>query len=185
MKESIQIKSALLVKIPSGCHFWSLIHCSRYRRRVPHKNWLLPIDALVEAKGTEVGTEVDGPSHFVGRKATGRTLLKRRQVTSLDEIAVVSVPYWGLGQTWQGPWEEAGILAHLVVVRIVYLRRVLCYVTLWLSFTMRRLRHRCFKNKRTSHMKNIVPQFVEEGGCHPPDYGMHNIIYRERMDGWK
>jgi hypothetical protein len=48
----------------------------------------------VEVKGTKVGVEVDGPSHFVGRKATGRTLLKRRQVTSLDEIAVVSVPYW-------------------------------------------------------------------------------------------
>ena len=60
----------------------------------------------------------------------------------------------------------------------------MCYVTLWLSFTMRRLRHRCFKNKRTSHVNNIEPQFVEEGECHPPDYGMHNIIYRERMDGW-
>jgi hypothetical protein len=45
----------------------------------------LPIDALVEAKGTEVGTEVDGPSHFVGRKAMGRTLLKcRSEYTGRD-----------------------------------------------------------------------------------------------------
>ena len=52
------------------------------------------LDALVEVKGTEVGIEVDGPSHFVGRGATGRTLLKRRQMSSLDEISIVSVPYW-------------------------------------------------------------------------------------------
>jgi hypothetical protein len=44
------------------------------------------LDALVEVKGAKVGIELDGPSHFVGRKATGRTLLKRRQMSSLDEI---------------------------------------------------------------------------------------------------
>jgi hypothetical protein len=65
----------------------------------PEEEYLLThtgyrLDALVEVKGTKVGIEVDGPSHFFGGKATGKTLLKRRQVTSLDEITVVSVPYW-------------------------------------------------------------------------------------------
>jgi hypothetical protein len=45
------------------------------------------LDALVEVKGAKVGiVELDGPSHFVGRKAMGWTLLKRRQVSILDEI---------------------------------------------------------------------------------------------------
>ncbi len=51
-------------------------------------------------KGTKVGIEVDGPSHFVGRKANGSTILKRRQVSTLDEISVVSVPYW--------EWDDLG-----------------------------------------------------------------------------
>ncbi len=42
----------------------------------------------------KIGIEVDGPSHFVGRKPTGSTLLKHRQVNTLDEIEVISVPYW-------------------------------------------------------------------------------------------
>jgi hypothetical protein len=42
------------------------------------------LDALVELKGTKVGTEVDSPSHFVGRKAMGVTLLKCRQVKTPD-----------------------------------------------------------------------------------------------------
>ena len=52
------------------------------------------IDALVEANGKKIGIEVDGPSHFVGKKPTGSTLLKHRQVNTLDEIEVISVPYW-------------------------------------------------------------------------------------------
>jgi len=52
------------------------------------------IDALVEANGKKIGIEVDGPSHFVCRKPTGSTLLKNRQVNTLDEIQVISVPYW-------------------------------------------------------------------------------------------
>ena len=42
----------------------------------------------------KVGIEVDGPSHFMNRAATGSTLLKRRQVNNLDDIRIVSVPYW-------------------------------------------------------------------------------------------
>ncbi|KAL7530600.1 hypothetical protein ACHAXR_004948 [Thalassiosira sp. AJA248-18] len=52
------------------------------------------LDALVEVNGSKVGIEVDGPSHFVGRKPTGSTILKHRQVVRLEGISIVSVPYW-------------------------------------------------------------------------------------------
>jgi hypothetical protein len=52
------------------------------------------LDALVEVNGTKVGIEVDGPSHFMNQEPTGSTLLKRRQVSTLDDIPIVSVPYW-------------------------------------------------------------------------------------------
>ena len=48
--------------------------------------------------GVDVGTaaviEVDGPTHYLGRKPTGSTILKHRQVTNLEGISLVSVPYW-------------------------------------------------------------------------------------------
>ena len=52
------------------------------------------IDALVEINGNSVGVEVDGPSHFIGRQPNGATVLKRRQVKSIDRLSLVSVPYW-------------------------------------------------------------------------------------------
>ena len=53
------------------------------------------IDALVKlSDGRKVVVEVDGPSHFIQRRHTGSTILKHRQVVSLDHIEVVSVPYW-------------------------------------------------------------------------------------------
>jgi hypothetical protein len=52
------------------------------------------LDALVKVNGEKVGIEVDGPSHFINREAMGITLLKRRQVSTLDGICIVSVPYW-------------------------------------------------------------------------------------------
>ncbi|KAL7451453.1 hypothetical protein ACHAWC_003288, partial [Mediolabrus comicus] len=54
------------------------------------------IDAIVEVKGKTIGVEVDGPSHFIGRSKsqTGSTIMKRRQVSSIDGIELVSVPYW-------------------------------------------------------------------------------------------
>eukprot|EP00579_Thalassiosira_antarctica_P011504 CAMPEP_0201911768 /NCGR_PEP_ID=MMETSP0903-20130614/2602_1 /ASSEMBLY_ACC=CAM_ASM_000552 /TAXON_ID=420261 /ORGANISM="Thalassiosira antarctica, Strain CCMP982" /LENGTH=502 /DNA_ID=CAMNT_0048446557 /DNA_START=456 /DNA_END=1964 /DNA_ORIENTATION=- len=52
------------------------------------------LDALVEVNGEKIGIEVDGPSHFLGRKPTGSTILKHRQVTTLEGIRIVSVPYW-------------------------------------------------------------------------------------------
>jgi hypothetical protein len=64
----------------------------------PEKEVLTPsgyrLDALVEVNGMKVGIEVDGPSHFVNQEATGSTLLKRRQVSTLDNIQIISVPYW-------------------------------------------------------------------------------------------
>jgi hypothetical protein len=58
------------------------------------------LDAIVKVNGEKVGIEVDGPSHFINREATGSTLLKRRQVNNLDGIKIVSVPYW--------EWDEFG-----------------------------------------------------------------------------
>jgi hypothetical protein len=52
------------------------------------------LDAIVEVNGEKVGIEVDGPSHFINQEPTGSTLLKRRQVSTLDYIHIVSVPYW-------------------------------------------------------------------------------------------
>jgi hypothetical protein len=58
------------------------------------------LDALIEVNDMKVGIEVDGPSHFINREATGSTLLKRRQENNLDDIRIVSVPYWD--------WNELG-----------------------------------------------------------------------------
>ena len=54
------------------------------------------IDAIVEVDDKTVGIEVDGPYHFIGRGRSpiGSTILKRRQVPSIDGIELVSVPYW-------------------------------------------------------------------------------------------
>jgi hypothetical protein len=67
---------------------------------VPNEEMLLGsgyrIDALVEVDGKTIGVEVDGPSHFIGRSKSplASTILKRRQVPSIDGIELVSVPYW-------------------------------------------------------------------------------------------
>jgi hypothetical protein len=52
------------------------------------------LDAIVEVNGEKVGIEVDGPSHFINREPTGSTLLKHRQVSTLDNVQIISVPYW-------------------------------------------------------------------------------------------
>jgi hypothetical protein len=58
------------------------------------------LDALVQINDTKVGVEIYGPYDFIGRKPIGGTLLKRRQVTAIDKIPLVSVPYW--------EWDELG-----------------------------------------------------------------------------
>jgi hypothetical protein len=56
------------------------------------------LDALVEVNEVKVGIEVDRPYHFVNKEAIGSTLLKRRQVSTLDDLRIVSVPYWEWGE---------------------------------------------------------------------------------------
>ena len=53
------------------------------------------IDAVVEVNEKQVGIEVDGPYHFIGRSKSplAKTILKRRQVPAIDGIELVSVPY--------------------------------------------------------------------------------------------
>jgi hypothetical protein len=58
------------------------------------------IDALVEVNGKSIGIEVDGPSHFINKMPSAKTMLKRRQITAIDKIPLVSVPYW--------EWNELG-----------------------------------------------------------------------------
>ena len=36
------------------------------------------LDAVVEVNGRQIGVEVDGPSHFIGRELTGSTILKHK-----------------------------------------------------------------------------------------------------------
>jgi hypothetical protein len=52
------------------------------------------LDVLIEINGKKIGIEVDGPSHFINKQPNGRTAMKRRQITSIDDIILVSVPYW-------------------------------------------------------------------------------------------
>ncbi|KAL7529633.1 hypothetical protein ACHAXR_003063, partial [Thalassiosira sp. AJA248-18] len=56
------------------------------------------LDALVEIDGKQVGVEMDGPSHFIDRKPKGKTIIKRRHVTNVEGVTLVSVPYW----EWSG-----------------------------------------------------------------------------------
>eukprot|EP00579_Thalassiosira_antarctica_P012125 CAMPEP_0201911798 /NCGR_PEP_ID=MMETSP0903-20130614/2629_1 /ASSEMBLY_ACC=CAM_ASM_000552 /TAXON_ID=420261 /ORGANISM="Thalassiosira antarctica, Strain CCMP982" /LENGTH=282 /DNA_ID=CAMNT_0048446599 /DNA_START=243 /DNA_END=1091 /DNA_ORIENTATION=- len=58
------------------------------------------LDALIIIDGKDIGIESDGPYHFMGREPTGRTILKRRQVTNLEGITLVSIPYW--------EWDKCG-----------------------------------------------------------------------------
>jgi len=54
------------------------------------------VDALVTVDGKTIGIEVDGPSHFIGESKSplGSTILKRRQVQSIDGIELISLTYW-------------------------------------------------------------------------------------------
>jgi hypothetical protein len=52
------------------------------------------LDALIEIDGKKVGVEVNGPSHFIESQPNGPTLLKRRQVETIDKIPLVFVPVW-------------------------------------------------------------------------------------------
>jgi hypothetical protein len=59
------------------------------------------LDAVVLVNGKNIGLEVDGPHHFVGKQPTGSTILKHRQVAAIDRISLVSLPYWELNDLKQ------------------------------------------------------------------------------------
>ena len=52
------------------------------------------LDAVVDVYRQRIGIEVDGPTHFIDKIPTGNTILKGRQMFSVDGIPIVSVPYW-------------------------------------------------------------------------------------------
>mmetsp|Transcript_17252 Transcript_17252/g.19826 ORF Transcript_17252/g.19826 Transcript_17252/m.19826 type:complete len:252 (-) Transcript_17252:438-1193(-) len=54
------------------------------------------VDLLVSMHDKKIAVEVNGPSHYFGRSRTktGSTLLKYRQISALDGLTIVSVPYW-------------------------------------------------------------------------------------------
>lgn len=72
------------------------------------------IDALVEVNGKKIGIEVDGPSHFIGNKVDGSTALKRRQVTNVDGIEVVSISYLTWNEFWNDSSRKQNYLRSLV-----------------------------------------------------------------------
>jgi hypothetical protein len=73
------------------------------------------IDALVEGNGKTIGIEVDGPYHFIGRSKfpLARTILKRRQVPSIDGIELVTVPYWEWDKLGKDKVKKQEYLRHL------------------------------------------------------------------------
>ena len=100
-------RKAFLSRLPQPSRFQDdVISVLSSIGMLPEEEVLTPsgyrLDALVEVNGEKVGIEVDGPSHFINREATGSsTLLKRRQVSTLDGIRIVSVPYWD--------WDKFGL----------------------------------------------------------------------------
>ena len=79
------------------------------------------IDALVEMNGKQVGIEVDGPYHFIGksrsRSPLGSTILKRRQVPLIDGIELVSVPYWKWDKLGKDEVKKQEYLRNLLSVK--------------------------------------------------------------------
>jgi hypothetical protein len=75
--------------------------------------------SVVEVNGKTVGVEVDGPSRFIGkgRSPTGSTILKRRQVTAIDGIEFVSVPYWECDKLGKDEVKKQEYLRKLLNIR--------------------------------------------------------------------
>ncbi|KAL7538009.1 hypothetical protein ACHAXR_008216, partial [Thalassiosira sp. AJA248-18] len=74
------------------------------------------LDSIVEVNGQKVGVEVDGPRHFIGKKPTGSTLLKRRQIANVERMKLVSVPYWEWNELGQDHSEKQNYLCSLLGV---------------------------------------------------------------------
>ena len=76
-----------------NCGNWNSIPVEIYHP--PFKSSGYRLDALVKVKGQILtGVEVDGPTHIITKVPIGETIPKRRQVSNLDGIPIVSVPYW-------------------------------------------------------------------------------------------
>ncbi|KAL7527627.1 hypothetical protein ACHAXR_004634, partial [Thalassiosira sp. AJA248-18] len=80
--------------------------------------WGFSLDATVEMNGQKVGVEVDGPSHFIGSKQTGSTLLKRRQIANVEGMKLVSVPYWEWDELWNDHSKKQNYLRSLLGMQI-------------------------------------------------------------------
>jgi len=52
------------------------------------------IDVLISINQQQLAVEIDGPCHFVGYSPNGATMLKQRQLFSLGNTPLLSVPYW-------------------------------------------------------------------------------------------
>ena len=77
------------------------------------------IDAVVEVNGEQIAVEVDGPSHFIGRELTGSTILKHRQVASVDGMQVVSIPYWEWDKLNEDSDKKQQYLQDLLGVKVI------------------------------------------------------------------
>ena len=72
------------------------------------------LDVLVEFNGKTIGIEVDGPSHYIRGLPNGATALKRRQVSTIDKIPLVSVPYWEWNRLGNDQEKEQNYLRSLL-----------------------------------------------------------------------
>lgn len=52
------------------------------------------LDTLVVIDTKDFAIEIDWEKRFTGRKPTGKTVLRRRQITRLEGINLLSIPYW-------------------------------------------------------------------------------------------
>ena len=77
------------------------------------------LDAVVLVNGKNIGLEVDGPHHFVGKQPTGSTILKHRQVVAIDRIPLVSLPYWELNDLKQSEGKQQYLRTKLGLDRNV------------------------------------------------------------------
>jgi hypothetical protein len=83
------------------------------------------IDVIVEVDGKTIGIEVDGPYHFIGssKSPLARTILKRRQVPSIDGIEVASVPYWEWDKLGKDEGKKQEYLQRLLTLTLTQRER--------------------------------------------------------------
>ena len=74
------------------------------------------IDALVVVNGRTIGLEVSGNFHFIGqtRSLRGSTILKRRQISAVDNIEHISVPHWEWSKLGNDLRKRQGYLRNIL-----------------------------------------------------------------------